>query len=128
LGDASNVRASRTKTGPFENLRSYPEFRDMVVSPAPLAVPKAANSATPPRDAPAAPAPRRAPAPPVAPQPAPAAPPEGGGDGMPHIDLQGSGVKGSGEEPSGGEWMKWGLLVLIAVATAVIAFLFMEKR
>ena len=40
LGDASNVRASRTKTGPFENLRSYPEFRDMVVAPAPMAVPK----------------------------------------------------------------------------------------
>ena len=31
LGDASNVRASRTKTGPFEPLRHHPEFRDLVV-------------------------------------------------------------------------------------------------
>src|SRR5262249_22458049 len=46
LGDASNVRASRTKTGPFENLRSYPEFRDMVVAPAPLAVPRTGSSST----------------------------------------------------------------------------------
>jgi serine/threonine protein kinase len=41
LGDASNVRASRTKTGPFEPLRGYPEFRDLVVEAAPLSVPKA---------------------------------------------------------------------------------------
>ncbi len=45
LGDASNIRASRTKTGPFENLRSYPEFRDMVVAPAPLAVPRTSGLA-----------------------------------------------------------------------------------
>ena len=32
LGDAANVRASRTKTGPFDPLRSYPEFRDLVVA------------------------------------------------------------------------------------------------
>jgi hypothetical protein len=40
LGDASNVRAARTKSGPFELLRSYPEFRDMVVEAAPLSVPQ----------------------------------------------------------------------------------------
>jgi serine/threonine protein kinase len=31
LGDASNVRASRTRGGPFESLRQHPEFRDLVV-------------------------------------------------------------------------------------------------
>jgi hypothetical protein len=31
LGDASNIRASRTKSGPFESLRSRPEFRDLVL-------------------------------------------------------------------------------------------------
>jgi len=36
LGDASNVRASRSKAGPFEPLHSYPEFRDLVVEAAPL--------------------------------------------------------------------------------------------
>jgi serine/threonine protein kinase len=35
LGDASNVRASRSKDGEFEALRSFPEFRDMVVTLAP---------------------------------------------------------------------------------------------
>ncbi|HJT76395.1 MAG TPA: serine/threonine-protein kinase, partial [Gemmataceae bacterium] len=33
LGDAANVRASRVKAGPFEPLRGYPEFRDLVVTP-----------------------------------------------------------------------------------------------
>jgi serine/threonine protein kinase len=31
LGDASNVRAARTKVGPFEPLRGFPEFRDLVM-------------------------------------------------------------------------------------------------
>src|SRR5437762_7357986 len=39
LGDALNVRASRLKSGPFEPLRDHPEFRDMVISPAPLGLP-----------------------------------------------------------------------------------------
>jgi serine/threonine protein kinase len=30
LGDASNVKAGRSKTGTFRPLRSYPEFRDLV--------------------------------------------------------------------------------------------------
>jgi serine/threonine protein kinase len=36
LGDAGNVRASRQKDGMFSLLRSYPEFRDLVIAPAPL--------------------------------------------------------------------------------------------
>src|SRR6516164_3822318 len=39
LGDATNIRASRSKNGPFESLRGYPEFRDMVVTAAPLSLP-----------------------------------------------------------------------------------------
>jgi hypothetical protein len=31
LGDASNVRACRSRNGPFEPLRTYPEFRDLVI-------------------------------------------------------------------------------------------------
>ena len=31
LGDASNIRACRTKQGPFQSLHDYPEFRDLVV-------------------------------------------------------------------------------------------------
>lgn len=44
LGDASNVRAARTKAGPFEPLRGHPEFRDLVVEAAPLTVPQAPSS------------------------------------------------------------------------------------
>jgi len=36
LGDAGNVRVSRTQAGPFESLKNHPEFRDLVVEPAPL--------------------------------------------------------------------------------------------
>jgi len=36
LGDANNIRACRTKTGPFQNVKTFPEFRDLVVEPAPM--------------------------------------------------------------------------------------------
>jgi serine/threonine protein kinase len=47
LGDAENVRASRAKSGPFEALKEFPEFRDMLVTAAPLAVPPSARSVQP---------------------------------------------------------------------------------
>ncbi len=33
LGDASNIRACRTKQGPFQPLQSFAEFRDLIVDP-----------------------------------------------------------------------------------------------
>src|SRR6202021_1059670 len=45
LGDAENVRASRSKAGPFESLREYPEFRDMLVTAAPMSVPTSTSRA-----------------------------------------------------------------------------------
>jgi serine/threonine protein kinase len=33
LGDAGNIRACRTKQGPFHPLQGYPEFRDLIVDP-----------------------------------------------------------------------------------------------
>jgi serine/threonine protein kinase len=36
LGDAEGIRASRSKTGPFQSVRGFPEFRDLVVAPAPM--------------------------------------------------------------------------------------------
>jgi serine/threonine protein kinase len=33
LGDAANIRVSHGKNGPFEPLRSHPEFRDLVLQP-----------------------------------------------------------------------------------------------
>jgi serine/threonine protein kinase len=39
LGDVSTILISRTKTGHFQSLASVPEFRDLVVNPAPLPAP-----------------------------------------------------------------------------------------
>jgi serine/threonine protein kinase len=36
LGDAGNVRVSRSQAGPFQDLRTQPEFRDLVIAPAAL--------------------------------------------------------------------------------------------
>jgi eukaryotic-like serine/threonine-protein kinase len=36
LGDASNIRACRNKSGPFLPLKEFPEFRDLMVDPAPM--------------------------------------------------------------------------------------------
>lgn len=33
LGDAGNIRAARTKQGPFLPLKGFPEFRDLVIEP-----------------------------------------------------------------------------------------------
>ncbi len=44
LGDAGNIRAARTKAGPFEPLRGYPEFRDIVVTAATIDIAAAASS------------------------------------------------------------------------------------
>lgn len=44
LGDASNIRACRTKSGPFQPLKGHPEFRDLVVEPAPMPTAPVSNS------------------------------------------------------------------------------------
>jgi serine/threonine protein kinase len=124
LGDASNVRASRSKTGPFEPLRGYPEFRDLVVTPAALSVASASGAPSPSKAAannianiPTAehrptlpPAPGRAGSPD---QPQPAA-------NAPHIALATS------TDDSGSllEWLKWLFLILIAIGSALAAFYF----
>jgi serine/threonine protein kinase len=97
LGDASNVRAGRSKAGPFELLRDYPEFRDLVVAPAPLEVPAAV-----------APTPTRPPQP-VEPE-APLAP---------HISLDSSPELAIG---GSGEWVKWAFLFALFVLSAAVAF------
>ena len=47
LGDASNIRASRSRESGFEALRTYPEFRDLVVTPTPLGVGPASRPVAP---------------------------------------------------------------------------------
>jgi serine/threonine protein kinase len=137
LGDASNVRASRSKSGPFEPLRTYPEFRDLVVEPG---VPAAGVShGTPTTPLPAtkqqlAPLPAAsadsasadstsgsfarlltdAASQPQAPisenRPRPKA--------APHIDM--------GAGSSEGDWVKWASLILIAAASGIAGYFLMK--
>jgi serine/threonine protein kinase len=106
LGDASNVRASRAKTGPFEQLRSYPEFRDLVVTPTALSVPTVPSNTT---------TPVTASEPQIKRPSTPSNPSLNQHPAAPHIEL------GSGSTANL-EWLKWVLLVLLGVLTAIVAY------
>jgi serine/threonine protein kinase len=105
LGDASNVRASRSKAGPFELLRSFPEFRDLLKPPPSTATPRVV--------------PPSAPVEPTIPAPAlQARLPQG--QAAPHINLD-----SSGDAPAhSSEWLTWLFLLALAIASAAIAFWF----
>jgi serine/threonine protein kinase len=101
LGDATNVRASRTKDGKFEPLRSYPEFRDMVVTAAPLSLPSPSGARQGTNDV--------------------AKSPKGRADVeddslVPRIPL------GHGPSNTSYEWVKWLCLIAIAIASAAAAY------
>jgi serine/threonine protein kinase len=125
LGDASNVRASRVKTGPFESLRSYPEYRDLVVAPAPLNVSSGRSSGgatTPVSGLPTPPTPPRAPAlGPTAKPPAKPAAVATGQPAPPAIDLGSAPLPDS---PRSLEWLKWAAVLVIALATALGTYIF----
>jgi serine/threonine protein kinase len=106
LGDAENVRAGRTKSGPFEPLRIYPEFRDLIIAPAALTTPgkKASSAGT---TTPLQGVQTGTPSGGTAAKPAPPA-------DAPHIPIMPTRTEA--------EWVKWVLLVLIAVATGVLSF------
>jgi serine/threonine protein kinase len=110
LGDASNVRAARTKSGEFQSLRSFPEFRDLVIAPAPLGAAAGRGSAVAPAKAgttkgtPEEPTVLAAPA-----LPRPVAP---------HIPMSGA------QSPTTRRllWLQWFLWLLVAVATAAAGY------
>ena len=99
-------------------MRTYPEFRDLVLDPSSVNLPPQAKSAA----TPAGGAPRSVG------RPAAAAP---GGtyvssktepdEDMPHIPLAES-------ESNGSEWVKWVLVVLVALATAAVGFYLFRPR
>jgi serine/threonine protein kinase len=104
LGDAANVRAARTKAGPFEALQAYPEFRDLVMAAVVAAGP--------------APAPAASPVTPTK-SARPDATPLPGEIGAPHIAL---GSDPRSKEPAPWEWVKWLALIAVALASAAAAF------
>ena len=144
LGDASNVRASRTKSGPFEPLRGHAEFRDLVVSAAPRSDPRISglgaagrtgpgsmNGAAGRRASGSRAAVARPDGPPSTrvvegqshvPTPAPlrgASTPAPADALAPHIRLNAS------SPGAGAEVAKWLFLLLVAAASAAVAFYFM---
>src|SRR5262249_4649627 len=123
LGDAENVRASRSKSGPFESLRGYPEFRDLLVSAAALAVPQPASRAVKPPPV-SDPGPKKSAPDTTAPQPRDAKPPRSGPGSTPeapHIAL-GAGEAEAESEGASYDWLKWVLLVILAVVSAGVAY------
>jgi serine/threonine protein kinase len=154
LGDASNVVASRQKSGPFVALKSIPEFRDLLIAPEPL---PPANAAPKPASASGrVPAPRSTPtanlgAPPAARLSAP------GGGPSSRAALSGGGASGRATPPMSGAFdptqsdraarpadpsdrlphvplesprragfdiLLWLLVLVVAVATALVVFHF----
>jgi hypothetical protein len=116
LGDADNVRASRTKAGPFEPLLSYAEFRDALAAEAAPA-PAARPSSTATRAAATGANPNR----PDTPTPASVRTPTARGSSgehprPPHIVLPPS------ENPGLAEAMRWGFLALVALVTGAVAY------
>ena len=123
LGDAANVRASRTKAGPFEPLQAYPEFRDLVLAATlPGDDPTDASPATPPAWC------ARRPHPVHSPRGHAAAGPGRGrrpGGGRRADDRAGAPRK---RTPVWMECLKWLALFAIAVVSAVLAFHFIPEN
>jgi eukaryotic-like serine/threonine-protein kinase len=128
LGDASTVRASRNKEGPFEPLRNFPEFRDLVIEvgqkppkndPA-ASPPAAANRAAPAPAKPNAKAPPKEPD--VTPAPRAVSPPTKlDTTDEPHFPMPTG-------RPTNFEWVKWVILLILAVLVAVTTYLTLFDR
>jgi serine/threonine protein kinase len=128
LGDATNIRVARVKQGPFDPLKSRPEFRDLVIDPTPpprqgLPTPATFPQITVEDDTPPVPVPHTPPAPLVPAKPndppflvpaLPAAMPSGV-SWSPHIELE-----RTARTP---EWIKWTIVMIIAAAVGVASFL-----
>jgi eukaryotic-like serine/threonine-protein kinase len=122
LGDATNVRASRTKAGPFELVRTYPEFRDLVIEPPPGTIPSGEPSpgtplpeapgvrVTPPRSGPLAKALADMPTEAYVPSKQP-----------PHIALD----EFPNSSPQSLEWVKWVFILSLALGSAAVAFYYL---
>jgi hypothetical protein len=107
LGDASNVQASRTKGGPYESLRSIPEFRDILVTATPVA-PSTAKAAAATGGAPPSPTGTESTA---------------EGPRVPHITL-GAGPPQPANDGQPSEWVLWVMLFALFAGTAAAAYWF----
>ncbi|MFO0880321.1 MAG: protein kinase [Gemmataceae bacterium] len=123
LGDASNVRASRSKSGPWESLQLFPEFRDMLIAAAPMPTLPTSPSRTE-STVPSRPSYKEPTAPPVAQsatQPATRVPPVSRPVPIPHIELEDRPTEG------GLGWTTWLMLLGLTLVSAAAAFYFFKK-
>jgi serine/threonine protein kinase len=122
LGDASNIRAARSKSGPFEALHNHPEYRDLV-----LTLERMPPDGTPGLSAAKTPVPKGTPKPqppaavgvsipPVAPRPVPSATASVGSNASmaPLIDLE------TTEGTYG--WVMWLTLIFCAACLAATGY------
>jgi serine/threonine protein kinase len=113
LGDAANVRASKAKAGPFEPLRGFAEFRDMVVPAPSVNTPPATPTATTPAGGVRVPAKPSKVESTVHHKPAAATMPS-----PPRIDL----APLPDSSPRSLEWLKWIGVIAVALASAGLAY------
>jgi serine/threonine protein kinase len=130
MGDASGVRASRDKKGPWEPLRLFPEFRDLVIQPAamplagrtpsspqPVAAPPPKDRSLPPTNVPPSQNTVRATTASTGGRETPSSRPAASDNiDMPQIDFE-----TGGRAPSA-DWVLWLLLVVLAIVVGVAAF------
>jgi serine/threonine protein kinase len=122
LGDASNVRASRTKAGNFEPLRSFPEFRHLVIDPG-MADSSGSLPSTAPSRSPGKTRPTEAMA--SNDQPTkPALTPTPSRSPVPEINIQTKSSRG-GSWPA---WLGWVALALIALATFILSWQYFRTK
>src|SRR5262245_17349623 len=114
LGDASNVVAGRSKAGPFGPLNGHPEFRDLALEPGARPANRVPSPPSPPANTPTTngkAGPRRA---------GDSAKPDS--QQVPHINLD----AGPDSPSLVKEWLLWVVLLLLGLASAGIAFYFLQ--
>jgi eukaryotic-like serine/threonine-protein kinase len=131
IGDASNVRASKSKTGPFEPLRASPEFRDLIIEPTALSPTSPAAGGA--GDSTPTSGPSRLGSGDNAAEEAlgrsgsaggKANPDAGDSQNPPHIDLD---DVASNPSPQSLEWLKWLLVLIVALGSAAVAFFLLQR-
>jgi serine/threonine protein kinase len=121
LGDAENVRASRAKSGPFAPLKEFPEFRDMLVTAAPLVAPPSGRGTQPVSSNKTATKNSVQPTPSSREVPAPSANGTTSRKDVPLIDLQASAEPAPAASHN---WLMWVFFILLAAASAALAYWF----
>jgi eukaryotic-like serine/threonine-protein kinase len=146
LGDASNVRASRSKQGQFLALSGYPEFRDLVIKAAPMPPKEGSAGGQMMKQTPSA---RKTPMTPLPTRPDPEAVdytptpfpvksspydptmdyrPAGESTTRPLIPVgQNKKSRDKAPEKKGIDWLLWGGVLIVALVTSLAAVFFLPR-